>query len=293
MAERENYWYSIISYIPSSIRYERINIGAILGNKLNTTYRFKVLPETSKKIKNFLWDSIELKEYSVAIELLNFLINRNFSELTTPSINSSTNLSSWLNAKIPSGVVFSKVHFARTDNPNFIFDHLLEKYVDNQFFKENINNSIVSVKQDVKKYFESKKLLDRKLKTKVTVRPSKKLPLAIKMDYMYLNQLDNQVGLVQIPSIENIIAWYERMYTFLSKADSDNFHLNIILGENDYNNDSQQVQPFVDEFNKSQNVTKILVPENNNTPLKNLAKDIENSMDADEWKASEFLEDIA
>ena len=202
-------------------------------------------------------------------------------------------MSKWLSTRIPSGIAFSKVHFARTENPDFIFNHLLEKYVDNQFFKANIDNSIVSVRQDVRKYFESKKLLDRKLKAKVTVRPSKRLPLAIKMDYMYLNQLDGQVGLVQIPSIENIIAWYERTYTFLSKADSNNFHLNIILGENDYNDNSQQVQPFVDEFDMSQNVSKILVPENNNTPLKNLAKDIENSMDADEWKASEFLEDIA
>lgn len=292
MAKRENYWYSIISYIPSSIRYERINVGAILGNNLNTTYRFEILPATSKKIKNFLWDGIELKEYTVAIELISFLINRKFSELNTP-ISSSTNLSKWLSTRIPSGIAFSKVHFARTENPDFIFNHLLEKYVDNQFFKANIDNSIVSVRQDVRKYFESKKLLDRKLKAKVTVRPSKRLPLAIKMDYMYLNQLDGQVGLVQIPSIENIIAWYERTYTFLSKADSNNFHLNIILGENDYNDNSQQVQPFVDEFDMSQNVSKILVPENNNTPLKNLAKDIENSMDADEWKASEFLEDIA
>lgn len=294
MATRENYWYSIISYIPSSIRYERINVGTILGNKSNKTFLFKILPATSKKIKNFIWDDIELKEYAVASELLESLINRNYMEPSfSTSINNSMDWSKWLNAEIPSGIVFSNVHFARTENPEFIFDHLLQEYVDKQFFKANSGDGIVTVKESVKEYFKRKKLLDHKLKSRVTIKPSKKIPLTINMDYMYFNRQDKKVGLVQIPSIENINTWYERTYTFLSKADSDNFRLNIILDENDYNDDSQLVQPFMNEFDKSQNVSKVLIPQNNNEPLNNLTKDIEKSSNVEEWKVSDFLKYIA
>lgn len=295
MATRENYWYSIISYIPSSIRYERINVGTILGNKSNTKFLFKILPATSKKIKNFIWSDIELKEYAVASELLKSLINRNYIEtsLLNTTINNSMDWSKWLNAEIPSGIVFSNVHFARTEDPKFIFDHLLEEYVDKQFFKENSDDGIVTVKENVKEYFKRKKLLDHKLKSRVTIKPSKKIPLTIKMDYMYFNRQDKKVGLVQIPSIEDINTWYERTYTFLSKTESDNFRLNIILDENDYNDDSQLVQPFMNEFDKSQNVSKVLIPKNNNEPLNNLTKDIEKSSNVEEWKVSDFLKYIA
>lgn len=295
MATRESYWYSIISYIPSSIRYERINVGTILGNKSNTKLLFEIIPATSKKIKNFIWSDIELKEYAVASELLKSLINSNYiapSLLSTP-INNSMDWSKWLNAEIPSGIVFSNVHFARTEDPKFIFEHLLEEYVDKQFFKANSDDGIVTVKENVKEYFKRKKLLDYKLKSRVTINPSKKIPLAIKMDYMYFNRQDKKVGLVQIPSIEDINTWYERTYTFLSKTDSDNFRLNIILDENDYNDNSQLVQPFMNEFDKSQNVSKLLIPQNNNEPLNNLTEDIEKSSNVEEWKVSDFLKYIA
>ncbi|WP_278963760.1 DUF3037 domain-containing protein [Lactobacillus apis] len=294
MAHRENYWYSIISYIPSSIRYERINVGAILGNKSNSLLKFKLLPSTSRKIQSFVWNSTEKKEYSVANELLEFLVNRNYKEpslLNTPSNNGQVNWNKWLNATVPSGMVFSDVHFARTADPDMIFNDLIEEYVGKQFFKTN--DHIITLQENVEKYFKEENLLDQKLKRNLLISPSKTLPLTIKMDYAYLSQLDNKIGLVQVPNVEHINTWYERIYTFLNKADSDNFHLNIILGENDYNNDSQQVQPFVDEFDKSKNVSKVLVPRNSNQPLKKLAKDIENSTNVDEWKAKDFLEYIA
>ena len=189
MAHRENYWYSIISYIPSSIRYERINVGAILGNKSNSLLKFKLLPSTSRKIQSFVWNSTEKKEYSVANELLEFLVNRNYKEpslLNTPSNNGQVNWNKWLNATVPSGMVFSDVHFARTADPDMIFNDLIEEYVGKQFFKTN--DHIITLQENVEKYFKEENLLDQKLKRNLLISPSKTLPLTIKMDYAYLSQ---------------------------------------------------------------------------------------------------------
>ena len=111
--KRQIYWYSIISYIPSSIRCERINIGAIMGSHISNEILYKLLPVNSKKIDGLLWNSIEKKEYKTSKDLLEFLLERNSSNTDSYLVSSPDkldNITQWLNAPLPFGIEFSGIH---------------------------------------------------------------------------------------------------------------------------------------------------------------------------------------
>lgn len=60
---RKNYWHNIITYVPSSIRYERINVGAIMGAEDYSWVKLAYLNGNNDKIKNFLMQKEYIKDY--------------------------------------------------------------------------------------------------------------------------------------------------------------------------------------------------------------------------------------
>ncbi|MBS0937937.1 DUF3037 domain-containing protein [Lactiplantibacillus plantarum] len=115
MADRHSIWYAIITYLPDQIRYERMNVGVIIGDKYSQQISFKLLSSTNRKFNNFFWSPLERKTYQVSIEHLEFLlknIQNEMSIFSVPKYN-NTDWNTWLGAQLPNGIFISTPHTAR------------------------------------------------------------------------------------------------------------------------------------------------------------------------------------
>ncbi|MCO6532784.1 DUF3037 domain-containing protein [Lactobacillus sp.] len=288
MESKKLYWYSIVSYTPSSTRYERVNIGLIMGNHITHEVKYDFLPANSKKLKYLFWNLIEKKEYQTSIDLLKFLIKRSVTSISTftPPSNNKNSWQKWLDSEIPFGINFSKIRDAETDSPDMVFNYILSEYVGKQFF--NKKDTATSLKSNVNKYFKEKNLLTNKLKSGVLINPSKDLPsLAIKMDYAFLNKKIGNFVQIANTNSESVNGWFERMYTFLNTINWDwAWNLNIIVNQEDYETQNKTVKPLIDLLNQQSNVSSLYVSQDNTLELDNLSNSIKNSEDVNKWKVT-------
>lgn len=167
---RKNYWHNIITYVPSGIRYERINIGAMMGADDYSWVKLVYLNGSNDKIKNFLVQREYIKDYDKVMYYFEKAISLAFKaeygtrqhnhkltkvdeailkRFSLDKIAGSKNVdwNKWLcdnhfsDLSIPDVynpyIIINDTHYARTTDGyrNFIFSHLLEKYVGIEWFK--------------------------------------------------------------------------------------------------------------------------------------------------------------
>lgn len=279
--ERHKLWYSIISYIPNFVAYERINIGAIIGNPETGRITYKLLFDKNKKFRYFLRNNIEKKTYKTSIDYLDFLLKRVEREPTIFQLSqyNNANWSHFLNGEIPENITFSKIHFARTANDINVFNNLLSTYVGDVFLPKAESN-FITLKDHVFEVFESKKLIGTKLKSNLKIRPTADLPLKFEMDYTYLTS-NNQVSFIQVgPKQSQINEWYKNNVTLLSK-NSDAFCLNMIIKENDYKKPNETFKPFLRDLASDKRVKPTMVTEKNS--LSELVKNVNEAIPITEW----------
>lgn len=270
--------------MPSSIRYERINIGAVMGSYSTNKIFFKLLPVNSKKLDSFLWDFTEKKEYKSSVDLLEFLLNRNSNkgDLVISPPNKFKNFKNWLNSELPYGIEFSDIHNAETASPGMIFNHLIDEYVGKQFF--SIRSRTTDLKKHIDKVFYDKKLINKKLKPNVIVKPIENNPFDMKMDYAFQ---DNKINLIQILNIDTINQWYTRMTTFLYKS-SKNFSeqdlkIILVISEEDYKQ-HPDVNSLFNDVASDERVSNLFMSNNSkNTQLDKLVPKIEKANDINNW----------
>lgn len=128
--ERKLYWYTIVTYIPSYIRCERANVGAIMGNNEQSWLRYLFIPMNSKKIQAFLYNHVEEKyEYENYITCLRNLFAKSYTEINLFNYTvkeGKTNWAEYLGVKeLPECLEFSDTQFAETADPDMIFKHLI------------------------------------------------------------------------------------------------------------------------------------------------------------------------
>lgn len=283
-AKRQIYWYSIITYMPSSIRYERINIGVVMGSYSTNKIFFKLLPVNSKKLDSFLWDFTEKKEFKSSVDLLEFILNRNSNkgDLVITPPNKFKNFKNWLNSELPYGIEFSDIHNAETASPGMIFNHLIDEYVGKQFF--SIRSRTTDLKKHIDKVFYDKNLINKKLKPNVIVKPIENNPFDMKMDYAFQ---DNKMNLIQILNIDTINQWYTRMTTFLYKS-SQNFSeqdlkIILVISEEDYKQ-HLDVNSLFNDVASDERVSNLFMSNNSkNTQLDKLVPKIEKANDINNW----------
>lgn len=280
--ERHKLWYSIISYIPNVIAYERINIGAIMGDPATGKITYKLIFEKNKKLRYFLRNSTEKKLYKTTVNYLDFILKRTEQKPTIFQLSqykSNGNWSNFLNSKIPENIVFSEIHFARTSNDINIFNNLLSTYVGDVFLSKTDTN-FATLKQHVFEVFDSNELIGTKIKSNLKIKPAAELPLKFEMDYTYFTQ-SNQVSFVQIgPKQSQINEWYKNNVTLLSK-NSDNFNLNMVIKEEDYEKPNQTFKPFLRDLESDDRVKSTIVT--NKDSLSELVKNAGEAIPTSEW----------
>lgn len=166
---RKNYWHNIITYVPSSIRYERINVGAMMGAEDYSWIKLVYLKSNNDKINNFLVQKDYVKDYDKTMYYFEKLVVLAFkaeyakkhhknkltkldkvilNKLSLDKIKGSNNVDwdKWLRTNHFNGmaipdiynpfIIVNDTHYARTtaDSRNFIFKHLLETYIGKEWF---------------------------------------------------------------------------------------------------------------------------------------------------------------
>lgn len=280
--QRHKLWYSIISYIPNLITYERVNVGIILGNPETNEISYSFLSEKSKKFRYFFWNSIERKIYKNSVEYLEFLLNKIQAQ---PSIfqvghyEAEGNWNDFLGGKISENIIFSKIHFAITDNDANIFNNLISTYIGEEFFPKQDNN-IITLKKHVFEIFESNKLINTKLKSNLKIKPAAELPLKFEMDYTYFTK-NNQVSFIQVgPKQSQINEWYKNNVTLLSK-NSDSFSLDMIIKEEDYDKPNQTFKPFLRDLASDQRVKSTIITGNDS--LSKIVESVNEAIPISNW----------
>lgn len=270
--------------MPSSIRYERINIGAVMGSYSTNKIFFKLLPVNSKKMDSFLWDFTEKKEYKSSVDLLEFILNRNSNkgDLVISSPNKFKNFKNWLNSELPYGIEFSDIHNAETASPGMIFNHLIDEYVGKQFF--SIRSRTTDLKKHIDKVFYDKKLINKKLKPNVIVKPIENNPFDMKMDYAFQ---DNKINLIQILNVDTINQWYTRMTTFLYKSSKkfseQDLKIILVISEEDYKKHPDANSLFNDVASDERVSNLFMSNHSKNTQLDKLVPKIEKANDINNW----------
>ena len=167
---RKNYWHNIITYVPSSIRYERINVGAVMGAEDYSWVKLAYLNGNNDKIKNFLMQKEYIKDYDKTMCYFKKSISLAFKAeygtrhhnhkltrvdeailkyFSLDKIAGSKNVdwNKWLRVNHFNGmaipdvynpfIIINDTHYARTtdDSQNFIFKHLLEEYIGIEWFE--------------------------------------------------------------------------------------------------------------------------------------------------------------
>lgn len=167
---RKNYWHNIITYVPSSIRYERINIGAMMGADDYSWIKVAYLKGSNDKVKNFLVQKEYIKDYDKTMYYFEKSISLAFkAEYGTRQYNhkltkvdeailkyfsldkiagsKNVDWNKWLCNKHFNGmsvpdvynpfIIVNDTHYARaTDSSqSFIFKHLLEEYIGIEWFE--------------------------------------------------------------------------------------------------------------------------------------------------------------
>lgn len=279
--QRKNYWYSIISYIPDLITNERVNIGVILGNNIDLL-KFKIIDNPSNKKLHFFRSNIEKQVYQTSIDYLSFIVKEKKEALNDISLfnrESSFDLKTYLEHPLPENIVFSNTHFARTSNPKMIFNELLNTYVGKPFLQEKETTNI-SFKQNINKYFNQLNLINTKLKANLKIQPSKDLPLRFEMDYAFISKND-RMSFIQIgPKQSQINDWYKNNITLLNK-NSDDFYLNMVIKEDDYEKPNQTFKPFLRDLASDKRVRPTIVT--NKDSLSELVKNADKAIPISEW----------
>ncbi|QHJ84652.1 MAG: hypothetical protein [Caudoviricetes sp.] len=167
---RKNYWHNIITYVPSSIRYERINVGVMMGAEDYSWVKLAYLNDNNDKIKNFLMQKEYIKDYDKTMYYFKKAISLAFKAeygtrhhnhkltrvdeailkyFSLDKIAGSKNVDwdKWLCVNHFNGmpipdiynpfIIINDTHYARTtdDSRNFIFKHLLEEYIGLEWFE--------------------------------------------------------------------------------------------------------------------------------------------------------------
>ena len=279
--QRKNYWYSIISYIPDLITNERVNIGVILGNNIDLL-KFKIIDNPSNKKLHFFRSNIEKQAYQTSIDYLSFIVKEKkeaLNDISLFNIEPSFDLKTYLEHPLPENIVFSNTQFARTSNPKMIFNELLNTYVGKPFLQEKETTNI-SFKQNINKYFDQLNLINTKLKANLKIQPSKDLPLRFEMDYAFISKND-EMSFIQIgPKQSQINDWYKNNITLLNK-NSDDFYLNMVIKEDDYEKPNQTFKPFLRDLASDKRVRPTIVT--NKDSLSELVKNADKAIPISEW----------
>ena len=104
------------------------------------------------------------------------------------------------------------------------------------------------------------------------------------MDYAFVSK-NNEMSFVQVgPTQSQISDWYKNNITLLSK-NSENFSLNMVIKEEDYEKPNQTFKPFLRDLESDKRVKPTIVTDKDS--LSELVNNANNAIPISEWNTSD------
>ncbi|CUW19085.1 DUF3037 domain-containing protein [Leuconostoc gelidum subsp. gasicomitatum] len=280
MAERNNYWYSVISYTANLIRNETLNVGLILIKDDGTVSSF-IMDDKSKKLRNFFNSNLERKNYVRVKNMVKYILENIYSNITMGlDIQNSKSLLSQLannSLLLPNEISISQPHFAQTTDADGLFLKLQDTYIGKSFLEQK-SNSINQVKLNVQDIFEKHNLINTKIKKNVNLKPSKLVAMDYRIDFIFATK-GNLSLLQSVPNLNDstLSDWYQKMTTFSSRFDEEsNIYIlnNLETLSNEQNHESKNqiitLKQMIDDLNSNDNRLKSIdITTNKMTDLTN------------------------
>ncbi|GIN38998.1 DUF3037 domain-containing protein [Heyndrickxia oleronia] len=238
--ERKPYWYSVIQYYPSTLRGEVLNVGIMLNQPESGLIKFHILDVGNIKLRGLLTNPVNYETYRVQKEFIEFYLEKLTmnDDLLRPNIFSQTFLSQ-LNNELPSDFRLSEPTITLTNNPDQLFNKLLISYIGSDFLKLD-DSQQTTTKKYVKKYFDDRQLIDRKIKSNVKFTPIKDVEnMHFLIDFVYKNGVINFMQAVP-SNKDHFTNWFTKINTITSAIQRDSgFYL--LFDSNDALNDDKTV----------------------------------------------------
>ncbi|UDM74008.1 DUF3037 domain-containing protein [Vagococcus fluvialis] len=278
-------WYSIIRYISDVIKGEIINVGILMNVPETGEIRFQTLNHKNSKLKISSYSQLDIKTYKVGNDYLNFLIksvdDNNLSKGLNPS--SETFIPQVNQKDLPKGFIFSDTRFAKTSNPNELFESLLVEYVGRKFLNEESGVNSMIVRKKATTIIGERTKLKEKVKSNLKIKPIKDLPKSYTIDFGYAEK--KYVNLIQSApdKLQTAYDWLERMNFFTENYDKADKILFLYNGYAESNQDRSMMQMLEYlknkdsriEFNNIFSDEGLLVFNNELTRIEEYAKPIE------------------
>ncbi|MGE7937352.1 DUF3037 domain-containing protein [Bacillus paramycoides] len=214
--DKQKNWYSIIRYMPSTIRGEVLNVGLMLHNPESGELKYQILDSNNTKLKCLLANDVQLETYRVHKEVIDYYLHTLPTEGTLLDPNAFTNaFLEELNSNLPNGFKLSEPTFSKTSNIDKLFKTLLETYVGKEFLLSVSDYLQVNTKKYIKKYFDDRNLVGTKVKYNAKLTPIKDIhDMQFTIDFVYKNGVINL--LQAAPSNkDHLNNWFAKINTLL------------------------------------------------------------------------------
>lgn len=249
--ERTPHWYSVIRFQPNHVRGETINVGVIMHNPSDGTVTRFILDVSNIKLRGFLSNQSKIENYKVQKDFIEYYLNNldKDHDLLTPNKTEEGFLLK-IDEIFPNDFRLSEPTFALTGQPKLLFDQLLNNYIGTEFLKRN-HNSQVTTKSYVKKYFDDRKLIDRKIKSNIKYNPLKKVDsMQLTIDFAYKNGILNLMQTVP-SSKEQFTHWFTKMTTLTKILMEEELGFYFLYDSTDELNRDKTISQTMDFFRSS------------------------------------------
>ncbi|HIZ95306.1 MAG TPA: DUF3037 domain-containing protein [Candidatus Ligilactobacillus excrementavium] len=215
MGKRTIYEYAIISYVPNLIRYEKINIGALLLNKNQQIVTYSLIPSWSKG-KGIITKQNEKDLFKETLSYLNFLFKGLY--------NNQSNINVFHNSPIvdglPKNVRISSLTQGASANIDLVFNSIIDTYVGNEYFKtQSKSESIAKLK--VNNFFVQNNFVNNKIVRGPKIKPSNSTIYRYEVDYAFLDSSNLSLINTMPSNSETLQNWYEKMSLFSNRFAKD------------------------------------------------------------------------
>lgn len=241
----------MIRYQPNHVRGEVINVGVIMHHPSKGIITRFILDASNIKLRSLLTNQSKIENYKVQKDYIEFYLDNLEIDhnLLTPDINKESFLSK-IDEVLPNDYRLSEPTFALTSEPKLLFNELLCNYIGSEFLLKN-NNSQITTKSYVKKYFDDRKLINRKIKSNIKYNPLKDVSsMQLTIDYVYKNGILNLMQTV--PSTkEQFTNWFTRMTTLTSHLTDEKLGFYFLFDSTDELNQDKTVTQIIDFFHSN------------------------------------------
>lgn len=206
-------WYSVIRYVSDIIKGEILNVGLIMNIPENGVIKYRIITGNNMKLKTILENEIERKIYTSGLGYVEYLLKSNDENDLFMSQNAHSKyfIPRLRECDLPDGFILTDPQFAKTNQPDYLFDKLLQRYIGRKFLTDGKNNLSTQVKSKAVQLIGQNVAVKEKIKKNIKIKPVDVITLNYTVDFGY--EENNKLSMIQtMPDKQSTTnEWFQRM----------------------------------------------------------------------------------